>query len=832
MALRVSSHQNFGTFNTMPTQGTSGSNYLPPPPYTVSDHGGQSRPVQQNWNISTISEGEAREAFLEYASSNCCYSSNPPKEMMFEDIQSFNTYRYRLETFTESRFFEWKSKPFKEISFATGTFSVPVTDVTALLPWDIPVTIPKMFINDTKEIMIPSTSSVKECSVCKSSGKIACESCDGRLREQCHWCNGTGLFIHDTCRHCSGTGLSATTCRACSGHGKINCNRCSGHGLLLMYNALVVKWENNISEHVSYQRKDFPAKRFQEVTGQKLFVDEQDMVYPIINFPDSSINNSSRNAIEKHRAQFVSTSRIIRQKQTIEQILLTRVEYTWHDKSHSFYVYGNEHKVYTEDYPQTCCFSSVAMLLMTLCNEELSLRTQLPASTHKLRKLSEPYGAILITNLPAEQHAAILQGLCVHFPQTYQGLLGSRNLLSLSFHCLPQAKTAMEKESLLGDKSCVRYGSDHLSTRIAQGASDPCSAYEGASAPPFEMLDNSSTDEKKRLNDTGDKPGPAVQLTHEEHEEFGPHHRDLHTLSVSEQDVKEALLQYVSSKHFYRTAPAKHMKVQNIKSLNTYRYRLESFTETRETYLASELYDGGFIDSRAVAPPPAPWEIVVDPPPLFTDCEMHIPVPHTYSVESCPNCKGRGATVCLSCGGTGKKTCCFCNGSGFNFQEDSNICSSCAGSGMVRCFKCHSNGWLKCYRCNGSGVLLFHTELTITWKNNVSEHVVDRNSGFPIYHLQKVTGKEIFMDEHSLVYPIVNFPEPSIDEGSRACIEQHRIQCESESRILRQKQTVEMVPVTKVEYEWKGKLRSFYVLGNEKKVYAKDYPGKCCCSVM
>ncbi|KAL8212656.1 UNVERIFIED_CONTAM: Protein ssuh2 [Gekko kuhli] len=61
-------------------------------------------------------EGEAQEAFLEYASSNCCYSSSPAREMVFEDLQAFNTYRYRLETFTESRSLEWRTKPFTAVS--------------------------------------------------------------------------------------------------------------------------------------------------------------------------------------------------------------------------------------------------------------------------------------------------------------------------------------------------------------------------------------------------------------------------------------------------------------------------------------------------------------------------------------------------------------------------------------------------------------------------------------------------------------------------------------------------------------------------------------------
>lgn len=36
-------------------------------------------------------------------------------------------------------------------------------------------------------------------------------------------------------------------------------------------------------------------------------------------------------------------------------------------------------------------------------------------------------------------------------------------------------------------------------------------------------------------------------------------------------------------------------------------------------------------------------------------------------------------------------------------------------------------------------------------KNNILEHVVDNSSGFPIFHLQEVTGKGIFTDENSLV---------------------------------------------------------------------------------
>ncbi|XP_077181377.1 protein SSUH2 homolog isoform X2 [Paroedura picta] len=346
MAFSASSHQNFGTFNTMQTQGMPGYGFIPPPPYSAPKN--EDHPVHRNWNIPCISEDEAREAFLEYASSNCCYSSSPAREMVCEDLAAFNTYRYILETFTESRSLECRTKPY------TGKLDIPV--VTAELPWNVPVAVPKMFQNNSKEIMMPHTSSIKGCSVCMASGKILCKKCDGSTKEQCRWCKGSGVFISDKCKECSGTGSSDANCSACSGRGRVNCEDCSGHGRLMTYNALVVTWKNHITEYVTHQNNDFPDHLFQGVTGHKLFIDEQNMVYPVTNFPDSSINNASRNAVGSHHTQFISNSRILRQRQTIEHIPLTRVEYRWHGKPFSFYVYGNERQVHTKDYPQkTCC---------------------------------------------------------------------------------------------------------------------------------------------------------------------------------------------------------------------------------------------------------------------------------------------------------------------------------------------------------------------------------------------------------------------------------------------------------------------------------------------
>ncbi|EMP34397.1 Putative protein C3orf32 [Chelonia mydas] len=83
------------------------------------------------------------------------------------------------------------------------------------------------------------------------------------------------------------------------------------------------------------------------------------------------------------------------------------------------------------------------------------------------------------------------------------------------------------------------------------------------------------------------------------------------------------------------------------------------------------------------------------------------------------------------------------------------------------------------------------------------------------------------------VYPVVNFPDPSISQASQNAVVQHHTQFASTSRVLRQRQTIELIPLTKVEYEWQGEQYSYYVYGEENRVYAENYPKKCCCcSVM
>ncbi|XP_058026483.1 protein SSUH2 homolog isoform X1 [Ahaetulla prasina] len=328
------------------TVGDAGK-YFPPPPDSFPYRESEPMPAQTNWNIPAISEDEAKEAFIEYAASKCCYSKAPARDLIFQDLLALNTYRYYLETFTESRSSLWKTIPYRGEPVDSAMYGA------APSPWDMRVEVPEIFKDNMIRIKVPHTSTVKGCPICGCSGRRPCTQCHCLTRKQCWVCNGTGSqFTNQKCSSCSGAGT--TMCNACSGLGTTACTDCGGTGKLLTYIELQVEWKNNIFEYVVDERTGFPTKLFKAVKGKKLFVDEQYLVHPVISFPISAVNQASRNAIEQHQAQFGSTARIVRQRQTIELVFLTKVEYEWNRKSYSYYVYGNEHKVYVEDYPKKC----------------------------------------------------------------------------------------------------------------------------------------------------------------------------------------------------------------------------------------------------------------------------------------------------------------------------------------------------------------------------------------------------------------------------------------------------------------------------------------------
>ncbi|XP_043933459.1 protein SSUH2 homolog isoform X2 [Protopterus annectens] len=345
---------------------------------------------------------------------------------------------------------------------------------------------------------------------------------------------------------------------------------------------------------------------------------------------------------------------------------------------------------------------------------------------------------------------------------------------------------------------------------------------EGPTAPPTHLMDKVTGYE----GGGGYVPPPPTVFPGPEND-LRPQPAQWNVPSISEDCAREALISYAKSKCCYNSEPAEKMHFQSLTPANTLRYRLETFTESRSTEWASEPYTGQFVDTPACGPAPLPWDIPVPPPPMFADTKQKVKVPHTASVKGCHDCKALGRIACQKCTATGKVECWVCHGRGRNMNDDR--CMTCNGTRLTKCTSCNGAGGKQCSTCLGHGQILCYIQLVVVWETHRFEYVVDQESGFPNDLLKKVTGSNLFIDQNLMVYPVIGSPYPAVNEASQRGISEHHNQFATTKRICQQKQTIELIPITRVRYDWKEKTYSYFVYGTEHQVFADDYPAKCCC---
>uniref|UniRef100_A0A3Q3F390 Ssu-2 homolog, related sequence 1 n=1 Tax=Labrus bergylta TaxID=56723 RepID=A0A3Q3F390_9LABR len=302
--------------------------FLPPPMPSYPVPQPEPGPHQPQWNIPSISKDTARDAFVLFASSKCCYSAAPAKDGVITSMEAFNAYRYRLETFTESRSTKWKHEPYHNQPL--DAFAQPPPG-----PWDIPAKSPTFFVDDKQVIKVPNTSSLK----------VNHLKHDWRTKKlPCLCGNGEKTF-----------GRGRENCSHCHGQGSEQCITCHGKRQLLVYIKLTVKWTNNTDNCVVGQSSGLQLDNLSKVSGEELFKDTQYMVYPVTGFPDVTVVNTAQRLVGEHQNKFCQSSRILQQRQTIELIPVTKVTYSWKENSHVYFVYGNEFKVSADNYPAPCC---------------------------------------------------------------------------------------------------------------------------------------------------------------------------------------------------------------------------------------------------------------------------------------------------------------------------------------------------------------------------------------------------------------------------------------------------------------------------------------------
>ncbi|XP_067834179.1 protein SSUH2 homolog isoform X2 [Heptranchias perlo] len=375
---------------------------------------------------------------------------------------------------------------------------------------------------------------------------------------------------------------------------------------------------------------------------------------------------------------------------------------------------------------------------------------------------------------------------------------------------------------------CIALGEADRERDASEDGPEDLEDEEGPTAPPIEMLDNVTGYEGTVAGGDGNYISPPVHLS--DKQERPQPQLEWRIPSITEDAAREALTQFAAAHCCYSTGPARDMVFQDLTPFNMYRYRLETFTESRLTEWTHVPFTGQSVDSNAYGPPPLPWDVAVQNPPMFQDFTKKVPVPHTAAVKRCHKCKGRGKYRCSQCGGKGKLKCLSCGGRGI--LRGNKRCIQCGGRGKKRCGPCLGRGTRTCHVCKASGQLLFYIQLTVKWTNNVFEQVADQQIGLPVTLFSKVTGRNVFADESYQVYTIVGFPDSLIDQISQQGVQEHQEKFGRTACILQQRQTIELIPVTKVHFQWKGREHSYFVYGAENNVYAPDYPSKCHCTIL
>ncbi|GFY56446.1 protein SSUH2 [Trichonephila inaurata madagascariensis] len=185
-------------------------------------------------DLGSLSDEDVRDACVQFASENCCYGKKFIRETALPQIYNGCSFHYQLETFGEKRETAERHEPYRGEYIDGPENGIPPA------AWDIPVTIPAMFVPTIGKVEIPHTARVKECFRCVGNCRVRCESCYGRGGNTCWNCHGSGRRGTHSCSSCGGGGRQR--CWNCSGSGQVKCGTCDGIGRLRHFMILIITW--------------------------------------------------------------------------------------------------------------------------------------------------------------------------------------------------------------------------------------------------------------------------------------------------------------------------------------------------------------------------------------------------------------------------------------------------------------------------------------------------------------------------------------------------------------------------------------------------------------
>ncbi|KAL8127286.1 uncharacterized protein LOC141721296 [Apium graveolens] len=308
--------------------------------------------------------------------------------------------------------------------------------------------------------------------------------------------------------------------------------------------------------------------------------------------------------------------------------------------------------------------------------------------------------------------------------------------------------------------------------------------------------------------------------------------------TLDEVEIRELLIDHVGHRCCWGSRPARAWKIQAVEDCNVYIGTLETFVEERETFTESEAYLSGNKFQRDTEPEQGLWELDLrsEFPVLFTPYkESRTQIPHSESVVKCSDCGGRGDLVCPSCNADQEHKmtkCLSCYGRGLIAHRDGSdtICIKCKGKGQIPCVTCGSGGLVKCRTCSGSGSILTRKLAVVKWKT-ASTRKVSATSGaasVPDEVFHKARGVQLCNTQAYQCTPAFFADSYFLNKFSSEVIAD-RAPVAPTARIICERHTISVIPVTRVTMKDHNRSFSFYIIGFSREVYLKDYyPARFC----
>ncbi|KAE8686969.1 O-fucosyltransferase family protein isoform 1 [Hibiscus syriacus] len=313
---------------------------------------------------------------------------------------------------------------------------------------------------------------------------------------------------------------------------------------------------------------------------------------------------------------------------------------------------------------------------------------------------------------------------------------------------------------------------------------------------------------------------------------------------LDEVEIRELLIDHIGHRCCWGSRPARTWKIHAVEDCNVYVGTLETFLEEREVVRETEPYHGGNIDGKDNSPELGLWELDLRSqfPVLFVPYkETRVKIPRSETDEKCSDCAGRGNIPCPTCNadqepGFYKENqmfpCPACYGRGLIDHRDGSdsICTKCDGKGKLPCATCGSRGLLKCETCHGNGSLLTRKIAVVIWKT-LSTRKVSATSGAAsvpdeIFHRAK--GVQLCNTQAYQCTPAYFADSFSLNKFSSDVIAD-RASVPPTARVICERHTISVVPVTRFTMRHHSQSFSFYIVGYSREVYLKDYyPARFC----